>query len=837
MADVEIRQPVPLRTIHGVELAAVGTWKASTGQTTFTTEDFAHAVSALDCPGVRNPVIKLGHAEEDAASGVRWDGEPAVGWVAGMRLGDDGKLRGDFTGMPSWLADPDGNGLSVLASAYPDRSIEIHRPFVCQIGHTHPSVITAVALLGVSAPGVGVLKSMQDVYAAFTEPAASSTPTAATARLSTSVNLAAPGRDLSDTERQATTDFAALDQAWQAALDDLLAQWPDVAAAQREELAAQITAAVDDNPDRLGDLSVTSAAGAALIAAALIPMAAAAASEQVVEARRQGAPEPDPVEPDPDALEAVAAGVAAAMAAGTAAYAGRTAAQLLGTGPGADIAERTTGKLDDLGDRFLRDQLGGALSAAQSVGRISALRVLPTGHYYASEIGDSNACSPCQSIDGAEFDDLSAAESAYGSGKYAGCLAGARCRGQLVTVWDVVPDLAEAPALVARGLSATRVNTTAPSSTQVPPGLEPGPPGPEPGDAADLADQITADHGTCRPDSPRITVRLSIGDTMPAPAPAAVKASVSVEEISRKYYESAGYSTWITAMHVDPLELVTTDDATGKFYRVPVEMDAKGAFSFGDPQEVAIVYQDVKSAASALPYRWGSRKVSLLAAGKDAAGQDLPPGPAPTPKAEHQLPPADAIKRVASATIKTPDATPATGRPDNAEEATNLPFDAAKYREAFGLPDGLSDDEVKAQALAALSPPPSTPETKTDGAPSDLAAMLAVIPKDGSAIVVDKDNYAQLVKLAKRGDQAYEAMKRGERDTYLSAACKVGRFPVSRLQAYKDMWDRNPDETRAYVELMPANSVPVVAAGAYGADVDMNEADMAYAAMYPGTER
>src|SRR4051795_13515215 len=108
MTDVEIRQPVPLRTVPGVELAAVGTWKASTGATTFTAEDFAHAVSALDCPGVRNPVIKLGHAEEDGG-GIRWDGEPAVGWIANMRFDADGKMRGDFTGMPAWLADADAN--------------------------------------------------------------------------------------------------------------------------------------------------------------------------------------------------------------------------------------------------------------------------------------------------------------------------------------------------------------------------------------------------------------------------------------------------------------------------------------------------------------------------------------------------------------------------------------------------------------------------------------------------------------------------------------------------------------------------------------------------------
>ncbi|HEY6014335.1 MAG TPA: hypothetical protein VIU37_10015, partial [Candidatus Limnocylindrales bacterium] len=137
MTQPDVRAPVALRTIHGIELAAVGTWKASTGETTFTAEDFVDAIAALECPGVRNPVIKLGHQEPDATSGVRWDGEPAVGWVANMRF-NGVKQIGDLTGVPAWLADADENGLSVLAAAYPDRSIEIYRPFECQLGHLHP---------------------------------------------------------------------------------------------------------------------------------------------------------------------------------------------------------------------------------------------------------------------------------------------------------------------------------------------------------------------------------------------------------------------------------------------------------------------------------------------------------------------------------------------------------------------------------------------------------------------------------------------------------------------------------------------------------------------------
>lgn len=164
---VAVPQSVVLKNIPGIELAAVGTWRSVTGETTFTRDDLADAVAALDCPGVRNPVLKLGHDEPDSTGGVRWDGEPAVGWIDNMRLSADGaKIVGDYLGVPAWLVD-------AMPSAYPDRSIEIYRPFRCQIGHFHPSVITAVALLGVMAPGIGVLRSLQDVQALYTTPGVS----------------------------------------------------------------------------------------------------------------------------------------------------------------------------------------------------------------------------------------------------------------------------------------------------------------------------------------------------------------------------------------------------------------------------------------------------------------------------------------------------------------------------------------------------------------------------------------------------------------------------------------------------------------------------------------
>lgn len=141
-----------------VEIAQTGQWDISTGRVTLTTDDFANAIAALECPGVRKPVLKLGHMEANpSGTKKRTDGEPAIGFVDNLATAESGHtLVGDYTGMPGWLG-------SILPSAYPDRSMEATWDFVCQIGHVHPLVVTAVSLLGVTPPGIGTLESLADV--------------------------------------------------------------------------------------------------------------------------------------------------------------------------------------------------------------------------------------------------------------------------------------------------------------------------------------------------------------------------------------------------------------------------------------------------------------------------------------------------------------------------------------------------------------------------------------------------------------------------------------------------------------------------------------------------
>jgi 2'-5' RNA ligase len=161
----------------GVELARVGTWSLGTGMWDATSEDFAAAIAATACPAVRRPYIRIGHTDQRFKGE---DGDPAVGWIENLRLADGGHtLVGDYVGVPAWLN-------SIMASAYPDRSVEGAYNRTCQLGHRHPFVLDGLALLGITRPGVGVLKSLDDVRDLY-DLAASDAPDAEEMLISASI--------------------------------------------------------------------------------------------------------------------------------------------------------------------------------------------------------------------------------------------------------------------------------------------------------------------------------------------------------------------------------------------------------------------------------------------------------------------------------------------------------------------------------------------------------------------------------------------------------------------------------------------------------------------------
>jgi hypothetical protein len=162
VTSVAVPAAPALSHLPGVELCQTGTWNLSTGPATFTQTDFMRCRRRPRMP--RDPPSR---PEARPRRQLRRR-TAAIGYIENLRGADDWRtLVGDYAGMPGWLATPDMNGDTVIASAYPDRSIEGAWDWRCQMGHTHPFVILAVSLLGAELPGVGSLASLQDVAALY----------------------------------------------------------------------------------------------------------------------------------------------------------------------------------------------------------------------------------------------------------------------------------------------------------------------------------------------------------------------------------------------------------------------------------------------------------------------------------------------------------------------------------------------------------------------------------------------------------------------------------------------------------------------------------------------
>jgi hypothetical protein len=232
-------------------------------------------------------------------------------------------------------------------------------------------------------------------------------------------------------------DPAAIQKAWQEALDGLLADWQDISADWRDDLGQQVGHALEDGDlEALAAMTLDSTAAAALLTAAMVALAATSADQMAAEAESQGVTVETPPA-DEETLGAVATAIAVLLAVWLAGAAAREALRLAVPGAAAAaVAAAVVAFLAGLSDRFLRDQLGAALSQAQASGRFAVLDAAPAAdQYIASEVLDAATCGPCRDIDGHIFDDLDAARAAYGNGSYIDCEGGIRCRGTTFAIW------------------------------------------------------------------------------------------------------------------------------------------------------------------------------------------------------------------------------------------------------------------------------------------------------------------------------------------------------------------------------------------------------------------
>lgn len=319
--------------------------------------------------------------------------------------------------------------------------------------------------------------------------------------------------------------------------------------------------------------------------------------------------------------------------------------------------------------------------------------------------------------------------------------------------------------------------------------------------------------------------------------------ALSDEDIRRKYYETAGHQMWITEMQLDPLQLVVCEDSTGKYYRVGIGLN-KGEITFASPVEVAIQYVDSGAKLSAIVYENRAESLSGIPAPTQAAPPQVTPSPddaggTPPVVAETVTPAGAAIRQMAAA-IKTPPAgTPVGGSVSTPEqEASGMPFDAAKLREALGLSETSSADDALtafAGALSSLGGGQTT--TAPTGTPAALTAPTPVIvPElvDGNRpILLDPTQLAALQDSARKGETAWAQLRRNERDGVLDEAIKLGKFPPNRRDYWVQLWDRDPDGTRDAVNALAANVIPVLSAGYLGDDSShRSAAEQAYEGLF-----
>lgn len=243
-------------------------------------------------------------------------------------------------------------------------------------------------------------------------------------------------RDPTDIEVRAAVDFAAVDANWVSAVDQLVASWKTIRAAQVTELHDKILAANGDLTE-LAKLEAT-VDGGDVIAARLTQMAHTGAAEAVAEASRQGVAA---TLPDTAALagelEARAGALEQLLSRALSGAVATKAVQLTGAqAEPATVAQEVVSYVDGLSDAYLTDQFGGALSAAQNTGRLAAMDHNGATSYYSSELLDTNTCEPCSEVDGTEYASADAAAVDYPGGGYFDCAGGPRCRGTVVAVYD-----------------------------------------------------------------------------------------------------------------------------------------------------------------------------------------------------------------------------------------------------------------------------------------------------------------------------------------------------------------------------------------------------------------
>lgn len=243
-------------------------------------------------------------------------------------------------------------------------------------------------------------------------------------------------RDQFPHEVRAATSFAFIQSVWKNAVREALVSYASVQVQQIEELMDQIAAAG-------GDIVALAEITATTLGSDVLAVIMSAFSEAMVEEmRREAASQAveititnEMVNKLTAQMQSRATATAEVLRRDLSNSAARAAIRLTSENVSTEELQGMVREhLEGLSDRYLEDQIGGALTAVQNDARLEIMSMHPA-RIYASELLDQNTCDPCNEFDGHEFASIEEARQMYPSGGYRDCLGGPRCRGTLVAVF------------------------------------------------------------------------------------------------------------------------------------------------------------------------------------------------------------------------------------------------------------------------------------------------------------------------------------------------------------------------------------------------------------------
>jgi hypothetical protein len=272
-----------------------------------------------------------------------------------------------------------------------------------------------------------------------------------------------------------------------------------------------------------------------------------------------------------------------------------------------------------------------------------------------------------------------------------------------------------------------------------------------------------------------------------------ITAQADVDDVRREFYDTVAIGDqfwwWIRAMLIDPNEIIVDND-DGVLYRISYEIADDGEVSFGEPQAVKIVYEDVpakQAAAIAAQGMIASRGAAIAARYDNRAESRIDATQKEDEKMDPKIleklglgPDADPEDVIAAVDKLRADATVPTGE-------TEQPAPAEPTAPGDGEEDGGEEPA-----------PVSNPET-----PATPAQLMELAAKHGLT-VVDNATLEQIKAGAAAGSKLAAEKATESRDRLIAAAVKDGKIPPARRDHWAGLYDADPEGTSEMLAKMAA---------------------------------